>query len=85
MLQPTADYYQAGVRYYELRKSTPAGLYTVNEQATFAPGAGDGAAGDNRWMASAAMDVQGIWLSVTASPVSRPVISFSQLRGQSFR
>ncbi|HYV05393.1 MAG TPA: carboxypeptidase regulatory-like domain-containing protein, partial [Blastocatellia bacterium] len=51
--------YQAGIRYFELRKNSPAGLYAVNEQATFAPGSGNGATGPNRWMGSAAMDVQG--------------------------
>jgi subtilisin-like proprotein convertase family protein len=45
--------HQAGVRYYELRKSGAAGAFVVHEQATFAPDA------DNRWMGSAAMDHQG--------------------------
>lgn len=44
--------HQAGVRYYELRRA-PAGNWTVNEQATFAPDT------DNRWMGSAAMDNRG--------------------------
>jgi hypothetical protein len=45
--------YQAGVRYYELRRSLSGGTFTVPEQATFAP--------DNksRWMGSVAMDHQG--------------------------
>lgn len=43
--------HQAGVRYYELRRS--GGAWSVNEQATFAPDT------DNRWMASAAMDSNG--------------------------
>lgn len=55
----SAANFQAGIRYFELRKSTPAGAYSVNEQATFAPGSGNGASGDNRWMGSAAMDNQG--------------------------
>ena len=55
----SAANFQAGFRYFELRKTSPAGLFTVNEQATFAPGAGNGATGDNRWMASAQMDNQG--------------------------
>ncbi|HEX7173821.1 MAG TPA: hypothetical protein VF240_00870, partial [Pyrinomonadaceae bacterium] len=45
--------HQAGVRYYELRRTLPAGAWAVNEQATFAPDA------TNRWMGSAAMDHQG--------------------------
>jgi len=59
-VSPTsASTYQAGVRYEELRRSAPAGLFSVYDQATFAPGAGNGATGDNRWMASAAIDNQG--------------------------
>jgi subtilisin-like proprotein convertase family protein len=47
----TAANHQAGVRYYELRRS--GGAYSVNEQSTFAPDT------HNRWMGSAAMDHQG--------------------------
>lgn len=48
--------FRAAPRYYELRNSGAG--YSVNEQATFAPG---GSPGDNvsRWMASAAEDNQG--------------------------
>ncbi len=45
--------HQAGVRYYELRRTLPAGAWTVREQATQAPDT------DNRWMGSAAMDQRG--------------------------
>ncbi|MFN2511680.1 MAG: Calx-beta domain-containing protein [Pyrinomonadaceae bacterium] len=45
--------HQAGVRYYELRRTVPAGAWTAREQATFAPDT------DNRWMGSSAMDNQG--------------------------
>ncbi len=45
--------HQAGVRYYELRRTLPAGVWTVNEQATQAPDT------HNRWMGSAAMDHEG--------------------------
>jgi hypothetical protein len=55
----SAANFQAAFRYFELRKTSPAGSFTVNEQATFAPGAGNGATGANRWMASAQMDNQG--------------------------
>ena len=55
----SAANFQAAFRYFELRKTSPAGSFTVNEQATFAPGSGNGATGDNRWMGSAAMDNQG--------------------------
>ncbi len=47
----TQALHQAGVRYYELRRS--GGGYSVNEQATFAPDT------TNRWMGSAAMDHEG--------------------------
>lgn len=60
-VSPTsAANYQAGFRYFELQKSSPGGLYGVTEQATFPgpPGSGNGATGDNRWMASAANDNQ---------------------------
>ena len=45
--------HQAAIRYYELRRSLPAGTFGVAEQATFAPDS------DNRWLGSAAMDGQG--------------------------
>ncbi|MCU1263813.1 MAG: hypothetical protein JWM21_131 [Acidobacteria bacterium] len=54
----SAATYQAGFRYFELRKASPAAPYAVAEQATFAPGAGNGASGDNRWLGSAAIDSQ---------------------------
>jgi subtilisin-like proprotein convertase family protein len=44
--------HQAGVRYYELRR-TGSGPWFVQEQATFAPDS------NNRWMGSAAIDHQG--------------------------
>ena len=43
----------AGIRYYELRRSLPAGSFGVQEQATFAPDT------IHRWMGSAAIDAQG--------------------------
>ena len=49
--------FQAGFRYFELQR-TGSNPYAVTEQATFAPGAGNGATGDNRWMGSAAADNQ---------------------------
>jgi hypothetical protein len=54
----SAANYQAGFRYFELRKATPAAPYAVVEQATFAPGSGNGATGPNRWLGSAAIDNQ---------------------------
>jgi subtilisin-like proprotein convertase family protein len=45
--------HQAGVRYYEFRRALPAGAWSVQEQATYAPD------GDSRWMGSVAMDAGG--------------------------
>ncbi|MBI2834916.1 MAG: carboxypeptidase regulatory-like domain-containing protein, partial [Acidobacteria bacterium] len=45
--------FQAGVRYYELRRPLPGGVFSVHEQATFAPDR------DHRWMGSAAIDAVG--------------------------
>lgn len=55
----SAATYQAASRYYEFRKSTPGGAYTVYDAATYAPDAGNGATGINRWMGSTAIDDQG--------------------------
>jgi carboxypeptidase family protein len=49
----TTEGHQSAIRYYELRRSSLGGGFTVPEQATFAPD------GDNRWMGSVAMDSQG--------------------------
>jgi hypothetical protein len=53
-----AGNYQAGFRYFELRRATPAAPYAIIEQATFAPAPISGATGTNRWMGSAAIDNQ---------------------------
>jgi hypothetical protein len=60
-VNPTnAGTYQAGVRWTELRRTgTLLGTITVNDQGTYAPGSGNGAAGRNIWMASAAQDYLG--------------------------
>lgn len=50
---PTRAQYIAGVRYYEFRKTSPGGAFTVPEQATFSPDTNE------RWMASVAMDNAG--------------------------
>jgi hypothetical protein len=63
----TFGVFRAGVRYYELRRPLPAGLFFVNEQATYAPDDGT-----NRWMASAAMDHEGnigVGFSVSSTTV----------------
>ena len=48
---PTEDH--AGVRYYQLNRTSPGGPFTVAEQQTFSPDT------DSRWMGSAAMNFQG--------------------------
>jgi len=56
----------AGVRFYELRRTLPAGTWAVYQQGTFAPD------GENRWMGSAAMDGAGnlaIGYSVSSASV----------------
>jgi len=69
----TVGTFQAGVRYYELRRPLPDGRFAVNEQATFAPD------GDSRWMGSAAMDHDGnlaVGYSVS-SLTTRPSIRYA--------
>ncbi|HXU46761.1 MAG TPA: hypothetical protein VN783_14635 [Thermoanaerobaculia bacterium] len=51
----TAATFQAGIRWFILQ-STGSSLPTVLDQGTHSPDAGNGAAGANRWMASAALD-----------------------------
>lgn len=64
--------YQAGIRYYELRRP-PGDRFSVAEQATFAPD------GNSRWMPSSAMDHQGD-LAVgynTTSLTTRPSLRYA--------
>ena len=51
--------YQAAPRYYELRRPSGSGAFSVYDQATFSPDAGTPTTGLNRWMGSAAIDNQG--------------------------
>lgn len=50
---PTRAQYRAGFRYYEFRKTSPGGTFTVPEQTTFSPDTVE------RWMGSLAMDNAG--------------------------
>ncbi len=62
-----------GLRWYELRKTTPTGNFSVYQQGTFAP---DGAA---RWMGSIAQDKNGniaLGYSVSSSSI-RPAIRYT--------
>ena len=54
----TAATYQAGIKWFELRRSA-GGAMSVNDEGIYAPGAGDGATGRNVWMAGIAQDGQG--------------------------
>jgi carboxypeptidase family protein len=61
-LDPTnaqASAYQAGIRWFELRRDTGSGTVSVFDQGTHSPDAGNGATGANRWMGSIAQDNQG--------------------------
>ncbi|HEY3138588.1 MAG TPA: HYR domain-containing protein [Blastocatellia bacterium] len=64
--------YQAGIRWVELRRNAVSGAMAVNQQGTYAPGAGDGTNGRNVWMASIAQDYQGdIGLGFSASSLTQ--------------
>jgi hypothetical protein len=55
----SAATYQAGIRFEELRRDPGTGAMTIQNQVTWAPGAGDGVNGRNIWMGSTAQDHQG--------------------------
>jgi hypothetical protein len=50
--------FQAGVRWMEVRRDAMSGALTINQQATYAPGAGD-PTGRDLWMAAVAQDGEG--------------------------
>ena len=50
--------YEGGVRWMELRRNAGTGVYTINQQATYAPGAPN-PTGRDLWMASVAQDGEG--------------------------
>jgi predicted secreted protein len=54
----TATTYQAGIKWFELRRSA-GGVMSVNDEGIYAPGSGDGANGRNIWMAGIAQDGEG--------------------------
>ena len=51
--------YQAAVRWGEMKRTTPAAAWTINQQATYSPDAGNGPLGYNRWMGSIGIDQKG--------------------------
>ena len=72
--------YRAAVRFYDLRRSTPTGAFSVREAQTFDGGAADTA---HRWMGSVAMNHQGdiaLGYSVSSSSVS-PSIRYAARLG----
>jgi hypothetical protein len=77
----TAAVFRAGVRYYELRRTTgPANPISVFEQATFAP-----ADTEHRWSGSAAVDHQGnlaIGYSVSSTTVFPSIRYAGKLAGE---
>ncbi|MFY9552105.1 MAG: carboxypeptidase-like regulatory domain-containing protein, partial [Thermoanaerobaculia bacterium] len=76
---PTPSEHQAAPRYYELRRSTPGGAFSIYDQATFSPDAGNPVTGLNRWMGSAAIDNQGNLVVgySTSSPSVFPSVNFA--------
>src|SRR6185312_10196824 len=73
--------FRAGVRYYEIRKTTPAAAYTVQEQGTMSGGVGDTA---HRWMGSTALNnagSQAVGYSVSSSTVFPSIRYAGRLAG----
>ncbi|MGA9997243.1 MAG: HYR domain-containing protein [Pyrinomonadaceae bacterium] len=75
--------YQAGVRYFQLQKSSPGSPYLLYDNATFSPDAGNPATGVNRWLPSAAIDHQGN-LAVSYSTSSTSVFPSIWYAGRDF-
>jgi len=75
---PLASEYQAAPRYYELRRSNAGDPFSIYDQATFSPDAGDGVNGLNRWMSAVSIDNQGnlvVGFSISSTTVN-PSINF---------
>ena len=75
--------YQAGVRYFQLQRSTPGGPFLLYDNATFSPDAGNPATGLNRWLPSAAIDHMGN-LAVSYSTSSTSVFPSIAYAGRDF-
>jgi len=75
--------YQAGVRYFQLQRSTPGGPFLLYDNATFSPDAGTPATGLNRWLPSAAIDHMGN-LAVSYSTSSTTVFPSIAYAGRDF-
>ncbi len=75
---PTGDpaKFQAGIRWVELRRNAGTGAVTIQNQGTYAPASGNGAAGRDLWLGSVAQDHQGdIALGFSASCAADPCAS----------
>jgi subtilisin-like proprotein convertase family protein len=73
--------FRAGVRYYEIRKTTPSGAWAVQEQGTMAGAGGDTS---HRWMGSSAMNAAGslaVGYSVSSSTVFPSIRYAGRLAG----
>ncbi len=73
--------FRAGVRYYEIRKTSPTGAWAVQEQATMAGAVGDTA---HRWMGSTALNAAGsqaVGYSVSSSTVFPSIRYAGRLAG----
>lgn len=75
--------YQAGVRYFQLQRSSPSGPFLLYDNATFSPDAGNPATGVNRWLPSAAIDQMGN-LAVSYSASSTTVFPSIWYAGRDF-
>jgi hypothetical protein len=75
--------YQAGVRYFQLQRSSPGGPFLLYDNATFSPDAGNPATGVNRWLPSAAIDHMGN-LAVSYSTSSTSVFPSIWYAGRDF-
>jgi subtilisin-like proprotein convertase family protein len=73
--------FRAGVRYYEIRKTTPAGAWTVQEQGTMSGAVGDT---EHRWMGSTALNGSGsqaVGYSVSSTTVFPSIRYAGRLAG----
>ena len=75
--------YQAGVRYFQLKKTAPGDPYVLFDSTTFSPDANNPATGLNRWLPSAALDNQGN-LAVSYSVSSTTVFPSIRYAGRDF-
>ncbi|HUS11297.1 MAG TPA: Calx-beta domain-containing protein [Pyrinomonadaceae bacterium] len=75
--------YQAGVRYFQLQRSSPGAPFLLYDNATFSPDAGNPATGVNRWLPSAAIDQMGN-LAVSYSASSTTVFPSIWYAGRDF-